>query len=60
MTATLPDIVALQASLNYWIDELTQAIRNQDAERRHLCKVWICRYQDFLYLAIDAAKGEVR
>lgn len=57
--ATLPDIVSIQASLNYWIDELTRAIREKNADRRVLCHEWISRYQDFLYMAVDA-NGAVR
>jgi hypothetical protein len=56
----LPTIVSLQASLNYWIDELTRAIREKNAERRDLCRIWIARYQAFLYAAIDATNGAIR
>lgn len=56
----LPEIASLQASLNYWIDELTAALRKKDASRRDLCQLWIARYQAFLYAAIDATNGAIR
>jgi hypothetical protein len=56
----LPEIASLQASLNYWIDELTRAVRERNAERRELCWIWIARYQAFMYAAIDATDGAIR
>lgn len=57
--STLSDIVALQASLNYWTDELTSSIRAHNTERCDLCRLWIERYQSFMYLAIDATAGTI-
>jgi hypothetical protein len=56
----LPEIASLQASLNYWIDELTAAIRKKETDRRDLCQIWIARYQAFMYAAIDATKGAIQ
>lgn len=51
--ATLIDIATAQATLSFWCDEMSAALRRCDRARRDFCNAQVAHLSALLYFMID-------